>query len=52
MEKEMQMEVVFNQEHKARNAETKVELYAPNWLSFLLLRSQKFFLGNYNFLQL
>lgn len=26
MEKEIQMEVVFNQEHKTRNAETEAEL--------------------------
>lgn len=34
MEKEIQREVVFNQEHKTRNAENEAEFCGVNWSSF------------------
>lgn len=47
MEKEMSTEVVFNQEHKTRNAKTKAELCAAVSQKF----KKKCFLGNFNFSQ-
>lgn len=41
---------VFNQEHKTKNDETEAEVYGANW-SCLVLKSEKCFLENYNFLE-